>query len=129
MYDTVKSLLKQPVIFLPVCSVLLFGEIIPGAECLTLYLPQLKGKRVALVVNHSSLVGRSHLVDSLLKHNIKVQKIFAPEHGFRGKADAGAHVRNSRDRKTGLPIISLYGKHKKPTKRDLAGVDLIVFDI
>jgi len=105
------------------------GKITPAADRPDLYLPQLKGKRVALVVNHSSLIGRSHLVDSLLKHNIKVQKIFAPEHGFRGKADAGAHVKNSRDRKTGLPIISLYGKHKKPTKRDLAGVDLIVFDI
>ena len=89
----------------------------------------LKNKRVALVINHSSLVKKKHLVDTLLKRGVKVQKIFAPEHGFRGKADAGAHVKNSRDTKTGLPIISLYGTHKKPTKRDLEGIDLILFDI
>ncbi len=69
------------------------------------------------------------MVDCLLKHGIKVQKVFAPEHGFRGKADAGAHIKNSRDTQTGLRIISLYGKHKKPTKADLKGIDLILFDI
>jgi uncharacterized protein YbbC (DUF1343 family) len=110
-------------------TILYAGKITPAADRPDLYLPKLKGKRVALVVNHSSLIGRSHLVDSLLKHNIKVQKIFAPEHGFRGKADAGAHIKNSCDRKTGLPIVSLYGNHKKPMKRDLKGIDLIVFDI
>jgi uncharacterized protein YbbC (DUF1343 family) len=105
------------------------GKIIPAAERSELYLPLLKGKRVALVVNHSSLVGKNHLLDYLLKHDIKVQKIFAPEHGFRGQADAGTHIKNSKDRQTGLPIISLYGKHKKPTKADLKGIDLILFDI
>ena len=110
-------------------GVLLAGQIIPAAERSNLYLPLLKDKKVALVVNQSSLVGQRHLLDHLLKHGVKVQKIFAPEHGFRGKADAGAHIKNSRDSKTGLPIISLYGKHKKPTKSDLKGIDLIVFDI
>jgi len=110
-------------------SVLSAGKIIPAAERSELYLSLLKNKRVALVVNHSSLVGKSHLLDHLLKRGIKVQKIFAPEHGFRGKADAGAHIKNSKDRQTGLPIISLYGKHKKPTKLDLKGIDLILFDI
>jgi len=110
-------------------SVLSAGKIIPAAERAKLYLPLLKEKRIALVVNHSSLVGKSHLLDHLLKHDIKVQIIFAPEHGFRGKADAGAHIKNSKDRQTGLPIISLYGKHKKPTKEDLKGIDLILFDI
>ena len=110
-------------------SVLFAGKITPAAERPELYLPLLKGKNIAVVVNHSSLVKKRHLVDTLLKHGIKVKKIFAPEHGFRGKADAGAHVKNSRDKQTGLPIISLYGTHKKPTKRDLKGIDLILFDI
>jgi len=112
-----------------VWSVLSAGKIIPAAERAEVYLPLLKDKKVALVVNHSSLVGKSHLLDHLLKHHIKVQIIFAPEHGFRGKADAGAHIKNSKDRQTGLPIISLYGKHKKPTKADLKGIDLILYDI
>lgn len=111
-------------------STLLFaGKITPAAERPELYLPLLKDKRIALVVNHSSLVKKRHLVDILLKQGVRVQKIFAPEHGFRGKADAGAHIKNSRDMQTGLPIISLYGTHKKPTKADLKGIDLILFDI
>ena len=110
-------------------SVLYAGEVTPAAEQPALYLPLLKGKCVALVVNHSSLVGKKHLLDTLLKQGILVKKIFAPEHGFRGNTDAGAHVANSRDKKTGLPIISLYGKHQKPTKQDLIGIDMILFDI
>jgi len=105
------------------------GKITPAAERVELYLLLLKEKHVALVVNHSSLVGKQHLLDYLLGHGIEVKKIFAPEHGFRGKADAGAHVENSCDRKSGLPIVSLYGKHKKPTKNDLKDIDMIVFDI
>lgn len=69
------------------------------------------------------------MVDYLLTQGIKVQKIFAPEHGFRGTADAGVHIKNSRDTQTGLPIISLYGKHKKPMKADFEGIDMMVFDI
>jgi len=110
-------------------TLLLAAKGIPAADRPNLYLSLLKGKRVALVVNHSSLVKRGHLVDFLLKNDVKVRKIFAPEHGFRGKADAGAHVKSSRDTRTNLPIVSLYGKHKKPTIQDLAGIDLIVFDI
>ena len=102
---------------------------VPAAERSGLYLPLLKGKRVAVVVNHSSLVKGRHLVDFLLKNDVKVRKIFAPEHGFRGKADAGAHIKSSRDTRTNLPIVSLYGKHKKPTRQDLRGIDLILFDI
>ncbi len=100
-----------------------------GAEQTAKYFPLLKGKRVALVVNQSSLVESEHLVDLLLRKQIDVVKIFAPEHGFRGTADAGQHVKNNLDPQTGLPIISLYGKHKKPTKRDLKDVDVLVFDI
>ena len=110
-------------------STLFAEKIIPAAEKLHTYLPLLKNKQIAVVVNHSSLTAEGHLVDTLLRHGIKVKKIFAPEHGFRGTADAGAHVKNSRDKKTGLPIISLYGKHKKPTKTDLKDIDLILFDI
>jgi len=105
------------------------GKVTPGASQLERYLPLLQYKRIAVVVNHSSLVGNRHLIDVLLKHGIKVKKIFAPEHGFRGTADAGAHIKSGKDPRTGLPIISLYGKHKKPTKTDLKGIDLILFDI
>ncbi len=129
MIHLIKRLYKSFFLIILHSSVLFAGKIIPAAEQPDLYLPLLKDKRIALVVNHSSLVRKGHLVDTLLKHGIKVQKIFAPEHGFRGKADAGAHIKNSRDIQTGLRIISLYGKHKKPTKADLKGIDLILFDI
>ena len=101
----------------------------PGAYATQRYLPLLKGKKVALVVNHTSVIGRTHVADSLLALGINIQKIFAPEHGFRGDADAGAHIANGVDQKTGLPIVSLYGAHKKPTVEDLKDVDVVVFDI
>jgi len=123
------GVLKSIILVLFFSVVLLAKQSVPAAERPELYLPLLKGKRVALVVNHSSLMKGRHLVDFLLKNSIKVRKIFAPEHGFRGKADAGAHIKNSRDTRTNLPIVSLYGKHKKPNRQDLAGIDLIVFDI
>ena len=86
-------------------------------------------KKVALVGNQTSIVGNTHLVDTLLACGANVTKIFCPEHGFRGTAAAGAHVDNSTDPKTGLPIISLYGKNKKPTKEQLKDVDCVVFDL
>ncbi len=129
MIYLIKRLYKSSFVLILFSTVLFAGKITAAAEQPGLYLPLLKDKRIALVVNHSSLLGKKHLVDTLLKHDVKVQKIFAPEHGFRGKEDAGVHVKNSRDTQTGLPIISLYGKHKKPTKADLKGIDLIVFDI
>jgi len=129
MLGLLRKLYKSFFLIIFYSSILFAGKIIPASEQPNLYLPLLKGKKVALVVNHSSLVGNGHLVDHLLAQGIEVQKIFAPEHGFRGKADAGAHIKNSRDPKTGLPIISLYGKHKKPTKKDLNGIDIILFDI
>src|SRR5688572_6559992 len=101
----------------------------PGAEQTELYLKLLRGKRIALVVNQTSVIGKTHLVDSLLAHKINIVKIFAPEHGFRGEADAGAHVKNETDTKTGLPLVSLYGKNKKPTPEQIADVDIILFDI
>lgn len=100
-----------------------------GAEQFALYLPQLKNKRVGLVVNQTSLVEQTHLVDSLLAKNINITKIFAPEHGFRGDHDAGAYIQNAIDSKTGIPLISIYGKNKKPIPESLQNVDVIIFDI
>ncbi|WP_298707666.1 DUF1343 domain-containing protein [Chitinophaga sp.] len=94
------------------------------------YLPLLKGKRVGLLVNQTSMISPSaHLVDSLLSLKVNIVKIFSPEHGFRGTADAGEKVGNSRDSRTGLPIVSLYGSHRQATAADLADVDVLVFDV
>ncbi|HVZ96167.1 MAG TPA: DUF1343 domain-containing protein, partial [Chitinophagaceae bacterium] len=104
-------------------------RIVPGAERMNVYLPFLQGKTVAVLANQTSLVGHTNLVDTLIKRGIKVVKIFSPEHGFRGNADAGEKVGNSTDSKTGVEIISLYGSHNKPTPEDLKGVDVMIFDI
>jgi len=104
-------------------------QIIPGAERMAVYLPMLKGKNVAVFANQTSLVKNTHLVDTLLKSNVKIVKIFGPEHGFRGDADAGEHVSDIMDKKTGIPVISLYGDHKKPTPADFKDVDVLIFDI
>ena len=126
-------------------------SIIIGANQTKSYLPVLKGKRVGVVANQTSVirvVGKisglrnteadgleittnryEHIVDSLLKLNINIKKVFSPEHGFRGKADAGELVKDGKDTKTGLDIYSLHGKHKKPTKEQLQDIDIMVFDI
>lgn len=104
-------------------------EIITGADQTEKYLPLLKGKRIGLVANQSSIIGKKSSVDSLLSLGIKIVKVFGPEHGFRGNASNGAAVHNETDAKTGIPIISLYGKNQKPTKEQLADIDLLVFDI
>lgn len=104
-------------------------QIITGAERFKEYLPLLKNKRVALVVNQSSLINNEHLVDFLLAKNIKIQKIFAPEHGFRGNIDRGIHINNEQDEKTGLPIVSMYGKNARPSDAQMADVDIMIFDI
>ncbi|TMM41918.1 exo-beta-N-acetylmuramidase NamZ family protein [Colwellia ponticola] len=104
-------------------------KIIVGAEQLEQYLPKLKGKRVGLVVNQTSLVFNQHLVDVLLTHNITINMIFAPEHGFRGDRDAGEKFDSSVDTKTGIPLVSLYGKNRKPSLSLLKKIDVIVFDI
>lgn len=103
--------------------------VITGADQTEKYVPYLKGKRIALVANQSSIIGKKSSVDSLLSLGVKIVKVFGPEHGFRGNASNGAVVGDEKDAKTGLPIISLYGKNQKPTKEQLADIDLMVFDI
>lgn len=107
------------------------SQVITGADQTELYLPYLKGKRIGMVINQTSVIDKSLTpsVDSLLKLGIAVKKIYGPEHGFRGNNSDGAVVGNSTDSKTGLPAISLYGKHYKPTTEDLQGIDLMIFDI
>ena len=101
-----------------------------GADRSELYLPLLQNKTIAIVTNQTGLLqDKTFLVDFLVKNNIKIKTIFAPEHGFRGDADAGEHVKNGVDTKTGIPIISLYGDNKKPKPEQLKGIDIILFDI
>ncbi|MDE5420338.1 DUF1343 domain-containing protein [Labilibaculum sp. DW002] len=104
-------------------------ELIVGADNYQEYLPALESKNIAIVANQSSLIAGEHLVDFLLTKNVQIAKIFSPEHGFRGNADAGEKIANGKDVKTGLSIISLYGKHYKPSAKDLEGVNLVLFDI
>lgn len=120
------------------CALLLFSTyamgqdvVINGADRTEEYLPLLKGKRVALVINHTSLMKdeKTSLLDTLLNRHVNIKKVFAPEHGFRGDADAGEVVKNGKDVKTGVPIVSLYGNTKKPTPEHLKDVDIVVFDI
>ena len=107
------------------------SQIVTGAEQMDQYMPLLKGKRIGMVVNHTSVVGRKqvHLLDTLLKREVRVVKVFAPEHGFRGNADAGETVKDGKDSRTGIPIVSLYGDNKEPSAAQLKDVDVIVFDI
>lgn len=104
-------------------------EIIIGNERTSLYLPKLKGKKVGLVGNQTSVIGKTHLVDSLLTLKVDMVAVYSPEHGFRGDADAGETIKNGKDAKTGLPIYSLYGNNKKPTKEQLNGVEIMLFDL
>jgi uncharacterized protein YbbC (DUF1343 family) len=105
------------------------ARVVTGAEQLDKLIPKLQSKRVALVVNYTAMVGRTHLADTLKSLRIDVKKIMSPEHGFRGNASAGEYVKDGIDSKTGLPVISLYGKDRKPSPQQLADVDVIVFDI
>ena len=106
------------------------GTIKTGADNYENYLPLLKNQKIGIVTNQTGILSnKTHLVDFLLEKNIAIQKIFAPEHGFRGTADAGEHVVDGKDSKTGLPIISLYGDNKKPKSEQLAAIDIMIFDL
>ncbi|MFM7725998.1 MAG: exo-beta-N-acetylmuramidase NamZ domain-containing protein, partial [Flavobacteriales bacterium] len=108
-----------PAANLPVC----------GAAQIERYMPELHGKHVGLVANQTSRIGQTHLVDTLLRLGVDIKAVFAPEHGFRGEAGAGEHISDGKDPITGIPVLSLYGKTKKPTAEMLKGIDVIVFDI
>ena len=121
---------KITLIFLLIATVSLAQNIKTGAENFEKYLPLLKGKNIGIVTNQTSIVdNKTHLVDFLLSKNVKIKTIFAPEHGFRGTADAGEHLNDEIDAKTGLQIVSLYGKNSKPKPEQLQGIDIVVFDI
>ena len=133
------KLIKIPFITL-IANLLLFVEGLPqeiktnkdirvGADKTEVYLPLIQNKKVAIIANQTSITHGTHLVDTLLSLDISVKKVFAPEHGFRGMADAGEHIKSGIDKKTGLPTISLYGDNKKPKPADLADIDVVVFDI
>lgn len=123
--------MKKYLLLFIVLIIMKMGEcqVRPGAECMSHYLPLLKDKKVAVCGNQTSVVGTTSLVDTLLAKHVKVLKIFCPEHGFRGNAEAGASIKSSVDTKTGLPIISLYGQTKKPTVEQLKNIDIILFDL
>ena len=122
-----------------VCQIIIFlvgiitgsyaQNIIVGAEKDNFYIDLLLNKNIGVVVNHTSIAHGKHLVDFLLSKDVNITRIFTPEHGYRGTADAGEQIDNSKDEKTGIPIISLYGTNKKPKPDQLAGIDIIVFDI
>ena len=103
--------------------------IMPGAAQVKTYLPLLEGKRVAIFANQTSLIGKTHLVDSLQQLGVDIRVIFGPEHGFRGNADAGEKVSNYTDEKTGIPVVSLYGHKRRPDEKDLSEIDVMIFDI
>ncbi|MCQ6958862.1 exo-beta-N-acetylmuramidase NamZ family protein [Mucilaginibacter aquariorum] len=109
----------------------IIAPILPAADRLDAYLDYLKGRKIGMLINQTSIIGsnKKPLVDSLLKLGVDIKKIYGPEHGFRGNASDGAAIDNATDPVTGLPAISLYGKHFKPTPADLKGIDLMIFDV
>ena len=126
--------MKERICFLFIFSLVLIlkvsaQQIIVGAERTELYEDELINKRIGLLVNQTSRVFNSHLVDYFISKELNVVKIFSPEHGFRGVEDAGEHIEDSRDEKTGIPIISLYGSNRKPSPEQMEGIDVVVFDI
>ena len=104
-------------------------DIITGAERTEEYFPILEEMNLAIVANQTSMIGDVHLIDSLLSSGFTIDKVFCPEHGFRGEKEAGEMIKSGKDPVTGLPVISLYGKHLKPGKKDLKKVDLVLFDL
>lgn len=127
----VYSSFQQPSVIRPAIAVgdPLNKGIITGADQTEKYLPYLIGKRIGIVGNQTSIIGKVHLVDSLRSLGMNIVKVFGPEHGFRGNASAGVKVKNEVDSATGIPIVSLYGPKRKPSKADMANVDLMIYDI
>lgn len=105
------------------------AKVTVGAARTEVYVPMLQGKRIGLLSNHTGIVGNRHTLDIMLEHGLNVTTLFSPEHGFRGEADAGEHIAGSIDSKTGLPIVSLYGKRSRPTVEMMAKLDAVVVDL
>ena len=105
------------------------NDLVLGAARYYEYMPSIKDKKVGLLVNHTSMIGNVHLVDFLLEKGIKIEKIFAPEHGFRGMADAGEEISDNIDSKTGIRVVSIYGNSKKPSAEMMEGLEVVIFDI
>ena len=105
------------------------ATIVTGADQTGKYLPLLRNKRIGLLGNQTTVIGNKHLVDSLKSLGINIVRVFGPEHGFRGNASAGVAVADEKDEKTGIPVVSLYGKKRKPSKEDMADIDLMIFDV
>ena len=116
---------KQPI----ACTDITDKDIKVGAARTDIYYPWIKNKNIAIVANQTSVVGEKHLVDQLIEDGFKINKIFCPEHGFRGEGEAGETINNEKDSKTGIPIVSIYGSKKKPSADDLKGIDVVLFDI
>ena len=114
---------------MPSCQAAGDDQIQPGAHLTGEYLPLLEGKSIGIVANQTSLIHQTHLVDSLMSLGLDIRKVFAPEHGFRGRAEAGETVRDGKDLRTGLPVVSLYGSNRKPRAEDLADLDIVIFDL
>jgi uncharacterized protein YbbC (DUF1343 family) len=129
MKNTLKSIIFLLVTITTVSNGQSKNKIITGAENLNEYITLLKGKNIAIVANQTSLIGTTHLVDTLISLGINVKNIYSPEHGFRHLADAGEAIMNGMDPKTGIAIISLYGKQYKPSAENLKGIDVVVYDI
>ena len=104
------------------------ARIIPGAERVNVYVPLIKGKRIGIFANQTSMVGNTHLVDTLRKLGIDIKVIFGPEHGFRGNASAGEKIGNYIDEATGIPVVSLYGSKRRPSAEDLKDVDILILE-
>ena len=131
-----RTFFKQPTIWFAFCLLCIgtptlaqTNPILPGAARLHVYLPLIKDKKVGIFANHTSMIGNTHLVDTLQKLGVKITVIFGPEHGFRGTADAGEKIGNYVDAKTGIPVVSLYGSKRKPSAEDVKDVDILIFDI
>jgi len=122
--------MRKLIICILITTISFAQQIKTGAENYTAYLPLIQGKSVGIVTNQTGIIdSKTHLVDFLVQKNIKIKTIFAPEHGFRGTADAGEHVSDEIDAKTGLSITSLYGKNNKPTPEQLKDIDIMIFDL
>lgn len=125
----VPVLLLATLLLVTSCKSMQQKPVLTGSDQSEVYLPLLRGKKIGLVVNQTSVRGNEHLVDYLLRNDIKIATVFAPEHGFRGTAEAGETVKDGTDLKTGLKVISLYGANKKPSPEQLSQLDILVFDI